>query len=289
MEPRAFEGFTDVIGFNAWSRGREMERRRGLSVGIGLVLALACLPAPAQAFIEKLTSLSDVIAQSDFIFLAKVESVDPAKPAAVLTFQQDLKGKTDLRRMPINLTGDKEKHTPQLLKRLAPGLPVVVFLTDLPDSNKKQVLVYSNGCWFQVLGHPDEQAIRWAFTHIEIYLRRTFAGATAELQLAVSDALAGKKKPPPANPKEPPGFGPEVEVQPKPQGSRGHGVLVGVIALPFLMPIAALFHLLFPGILRDQVRQYRIAVSVLLSESTLIFGHWAMCRWGLMISAGTGG
>jgi outer membrane protein assembly factor BamB len=281
MVPRAFERFTGVVALNAWSRGHEMDRRRGLSLTIGLVLALACLPAPAQAFIEKLTNLGDVISQSDLIFLAKVESVDPAKPSTVLTFQQDLKGKSDVRRMPINLTGDKEKHTPQLLKRLAPGLPVVVFLTDLPDSNKKQVLVFSNGCWFQVLGHPDGQATRWAFTHIEIYLRRTFAGTTAEMQQLVTDALAGKKKPPPANPKEPPGFGPEVESRPKPQGSRGHGVLMGVIALPFLMPIAALFHLLFPGILRDQVRQYRIAVSVLLSESTLIFAHWAICRWGV--------
>jgi outer membrane protein assembly factor BamB len=283
-----------------------MGRRRGWAIGIGLAIALLAVHPAAQAFIEKLTHLSDLIVQADYIFVAKVESVDPAKPAAVLTIQQDLKGKPAFRRIPINLTGDKEKHTPHLLRRIAADVPLVVFVTE-QDKNQL-VLAYTNGCWFQIIGQADGQATRWAFTHIEIYLRRTFKGTTAEMQQAVTDALAGKKKPPPADPKEPAGFGPELETKPNAQqgesaspddvflppllrggedkGLRGtpslfgaSSTLLGVIALPFLMPIAALLQLLFPGLLRDQWRQYQIAVAILLSQSTLLMMHWIICKW----------
>ncbi len=55
--------------------------------------------------------------------------------------------------------------------------------------------------------------------------------------------------------------------------------MLGVIGLPVLLPVAALLQLLFPGILRDQWRQYRVVVQVLLTQSTLIFVRWALLRW----------
>jgi outer membrane protein assembly factor BamB len=55
--------------------------------------------------------------------------------------------------------------------------------------------------------------------------------------------------------------------------------LCGVIALPVLLPIAALLQLLFPGLLRDQWRQYQIAVYTLLTQSTLIFLHFVAVTW----------
>ena len=51
---------------------------------------------------------------------------------------------------------------------------------------------------------------------------------------------------------------------------------LGVITLPVLAPIAALLQLLFPGLLRDQWKQYRIAITVLLTQSTLFMIHWAL-------------
>ena len=56
-------------------------------------------------------------------------------------------------------------------------------------------------------------------------------------------------------------------------------MLFGVIALPVLVPIAALLQLLFPGILREQWRQYQYVVKVLIAQSTVIFVHWALCAW----------
>lgn len=180
------------------------------SSGIVLTLLLAAVFArPAWAVIQVLIPLQSLIGDSDGIVVAKVEKVDPTRPAAVLVVTQSLKGKLPLQRLPINLTGDEEKHTPQLLKRLATDLPVVLCVKK-QDAKTQMVLAFTNGTWFQVLGKQDGADVRWSFTHCEPYLRRTFKGTTAELEKIVADSVAGKKKAPPPNPKEPPGFGPEV-------------------------------------------------------------------------------
>jgi outer membrane protein assembly factor BamB len=271
--------------------------RPGVAVAI---LLLAWTVPPALAFIEHKVLLQDLLKDCDYIFRAKIESVDPARPAMVLVVDKDFKGRMPARRLPINLTGDKEKHTPELLKRIAPELPVVCF--DLVENDQHMLLVFSNGTWFQVLGKPDGDRIRWAFTHCEIYLRRTFRGTTQELEQVVVDVLAGKRQPPPYDPKAQPGFGPELPAKPpssekrpglgqvspppgEPQPRQGRGsLLLGVIALPFLMPVAALLQLLFPALLREQWRQYSIAISVLLTQSTLVLLQWAFGSW-----LGTGG
>ncbi|MEI8379032.1 MAG: hypothetical protein WCJ09_02815 [Planctomycetota bacterium] len=163
----------------------------------------------ADAFIQNLFPLQEFIDDSDFIFTAIIEKVDPAKPSTILVVKDHLKGKGPFTRLPINLTGDKQKHTPQLLKRIAPDLPVVVGVKK-QDNGKFMLLAYSNGTWFQVLGQTEGEQTRWAFTHCEIYLRRTFSGTTDELKQILTDVLAGKAKAPAPNPKEPAGFGPIV-------------------------------------------------------------------------------
>ena len=125
------------------------------------------------------------------------------------TLTEHLKGNAPFQRIPINLTGDKQKHTPQLLKRIAPDLPVIVGVKKQADG-KFMMLVFTNGTWFQVLGQTEDAQTRWAFTHCEIYLRRTFSGMTDDLKKIITEALAGTAKAPPANPKEPPGFGPVI-------------------------------------------------------------------------------
>src|SRR4051794_10300431 len=103
-------------------------RAGGLVLAAGLLLA----PAEAQALITAPTPLQGVLDQSQFIFTARVEGVDPARPALLLVAGEDLKGKAPFRKLPVNLTGDKEaakhKHTPLLLRRVAPGLPLVLFV-----------------------------------------------------------------------------------------------------------------------------------------------------------------
>src|SRR5262245_49216446 len=105
-----------------------MDRHRAWPAGMILSAALVLLASPAWAVITGVRPLREVLATEQLIFMAQVEKVDPDKPSAVLEVQEDFKGKAAFRRLPINLTGDseakKENHTPQLLKRLAPKLPL---------------------------------------------------------------------------------------------------------------------------------------------------------------------
>ena len=187
-----------------------MLRRNRTQMGLIALITAVLATQQALAFIQKLFPLKEFIDDSDFLFTAKVERVDPDKPSVVLVLGEHLKGKAPFARIPINLTGDKQKHTPQLLKRIAPGLPLVVGVKKQEDG-KFMMLAFTNGTWFQVLGQTDGDQTRWAFTHCEIYLRRTFKGTTDELKQTVADVLAGKAKAPPPNPKEPPGFGPTLD------------------------------------------------------------------------------
>jgi hypothetical protein len=192
---------------------RRIARLGGLVLGVGLMLTVT----PAQGVITRLTPLRDVLEQAHFILVVKVDALDADKPAVVLAADVDLKGKAPFRRLPVNLTGDSEavkhKQTPQLLKRLAPGQPLLLFVNQGEDKKSFIALAYTNGTWFQLTGTPGDEpsTVRWAFTHLEPYLRRTYKGTTAELKQVVLDVLAGKKEPPQPDSKEKPGLGPEVE------------------------------------------------------------------------------
>src|SRR5207248_2927115 len=98
-------------------------------------------------------------------------------------------------RLPMNIAGEKAELGTQLSERLAPGLPVILFIND-----QKLAFGYSRGTWFQLRLSGDEAETRGVFTHFEPYLRRTFAGPTAEMEATLADAIAGKRRPPKANP-----------------------------------------------------------------------------------------
>ncbi|HVV98829.1 MAG TPA: PQQ-binding-like beta-propeller repeat protein, partial [Planctomycetaceae bacterium] len=156
---------------------------------------------------------------------------------------------------------------------------------------KQLALVYTNGTWFQMIGTKSGEETRWAFTHCEIYLRRTFKGTTKEMTDTVTGVVSGKQKPPPLNSKEKPGLGPEVEkpdAKAEADEKKAESWLRerdateyrwSVIALPFLAPLAALLQLLFPGLLRDHWKRYRVVISILMTQSTLITLHWVLLRW----------
>ena len=169
------------------------------------------IAAPAFAVIERPSALKTVLDGADAIFVATVERLDPARPAAVFTVERELKGTAGVARLPVNLAGDKADQAAKLLERLAPGLPVVLFVTATEAGKKRVALAYTDGTWFQVIGRQDGPDVRWAFTHCEPYLRRTFKGSTAELEAIVAGVLAGKRTPPKLDPREPPGLGPAVK------------------------------------------------------------------------------
>lgn len=184
-----------------------------------LVLGAALLYAASQAeaLIMAKYDLKQMLADSEFVVVAKVDQLFAEKPAMILTVQEDLKGKAPFRRLPTNLKGDSVaadlKHVPILLDRLAADLPVVLFVTK-NDPNKKNYIsfVYTNGTWFHLVGQKTgEDSVVWSLAHGEPYLRKTFKGTTAEMKQVVADVLAGKKKAPAYNVDEAAGFGPEVK------------------------------------------------------------------------------
>ena len=143
---------------------------------VAAVAALLCLATPALALIERLTDLAFFIDESDVIVVAKVEKFDAERPVAIFVMQESLKGKAALDELAVNLKGEK---------------PV------------------------DALGRPDGQETRWAFTHLETYLPRTFRGSTEQLRETIAAVLAKKQKGPKADPKAPVGIGPPVAGKPK--------------------------------------------------------------------------
>src|SRR5262245_14393783 len=280
-----------------------MERRIA-RMGSLIGLVLWWTPA-AHALIARAMPLKDVLAESHFILTAQVESIDADRPAVVFSAGENLKGKAPFKKLPINLTGDSEakklKHTPQLLKRLAPKLPLVVFV----NQNGKDYIAfgYTNGTWFQFTGRKadDSDAIRWSFTHCEPYLRGTFKGTTAELKEIVVNALAGKKQPPPPNLKEKPGLGPEEKksesgerraesgtaLMRSPLGAPRFtaGPVFAVIPTVFIGGPLAVLAMLFPTVFGGWQRWLAV-ISVACTVSTLYFvqylfaGPLAGTWWG---------
>lgn len=255
----------------------------GMILGLGLVLFL---PHSAEAVITRLTPLKEVLTSEQLIFMTRVEAVYPDKPAMVLIVTEQLKDKTPFTRLPINLTGDseaaKDKHTPQLLKRVAPDLPLMVFASK--RGKRYTAFGYTNGTWFQMIGHveDDPRTVRWAFTHCEPYLRRTFKGTTAELRQVVIDGLSGKKAPPEPNEKEPPGFGPEVKPQtaPKDKSSRGaSGPVVAVIPSVFVLGPLALLATIFPAVFGGLLRRWTALLTIASTVSTLYVLHALVRGW----------
>lgn len=265
---------------------REIVRTSSLILTLGL---LVCCPQPAGAVITRLTPLKAVLESEKLIFVAKVETLEPDKPAMTLGVDEPLKGKPPFGKLPVSLTGDregkKEKHPALLAKRLAPGLPLVIFASPNGPGTRYTAFGYTNGTWFQMIGHVEKgtpASVRWELTHCEPYLRRTFKGTTAELRQVVRDGLDGKKAPPEPDPKESPGLGPEVKSE-KPKQNKGGlpatgGPVLAVIPSFALFGPLALLAALFPAVfggLSLVLRRWAVLLAVAGLSSTVYFlHHW---------------
>ena len=87
------------------------------------LLLLLIVTTPTLAVIIRLTPLSQVVEEAEVILVARVDKLDPDRPAMILALDETLKGTALSKSMPVLLKGNagaiKRKEPPQLLKRLA--------------------------------------------------------------------------------------------------------------------------------------------------------------------------
>jgi hypothetical protein len=67
------------------------------------LVAVLFLAAPAPAILNSPIKLQDVIDKLPSIFVAEVDAVDADKATAVFVPKDDLKGKAEFARIPVNL------------------------------------------------------------------------------------------------------------------------------------------------------------------------------------------
>jgi outer membrane protein assembly factor BamB len=263
---------------------------------VSVFLGLVFCAGRVEGVITRITPLKEVLATEKLIFVAKVDKIDADKPAIFLTVSENLKGKPLFRAIPVNLIGDregqKEKHPAAMLKRLAPGIPLIVFTSLNKQGTRYTAFGFTEGTWFQMIGevnNEDPALVRWSFTHCEPYLRRTFKGTTAELRQVLLLGLEGKNPPPEPNPNEPPGLGPEIKSAPprKDKSTRYQmeysescvsGSAWAVIPTFTIVGPLALFAALFPAIfggLMLVLKRWKILLAVAgLNSSLLILHGW---------------
>ena len=250
--------------------------------------AVLVFAGPASAVIKKLTPLKEVLEGEEFIFVAKVDKVDPEKPSVIFTFGENLKGKAPFERLAVNLTGDsfakKDDHTKVMLERLAPERKLVLFVSK--QGPGYSCFGFMEGTWFQLKGTKDGDAVRWAFLHCEPYFRRTFKGTTEELTTVLTECLAGKRKPPEPDEKEPAGYGPVVEKKssvPLPQTNSP--TLFGVIPSFVLIGPLAILAALFPGVfapLMVYLKRWRALLIIASINSTLALAYWGVREFRIL-------
>lgn len=272
------------------------------------LVTLFVFTLPAFAVIKALIPLKRVLDAEEFIFVAEVEKVDPDKPAVVFKFVEHLKGKAPFERMPVNLTGDshaqKEKESKVMLDRLTEQRRAIFFVSKQGEKGYS-CFGFLEGTWFQFQGTKDGDAVRWAFLHCEPYFRRTFKGTTAELQTIVTECLAGKRKPPEPDEKEPPGYGPVPAKEKKlPEqaggrrqeaGNRRQNSLLGtrnssaplfaVIPSFVVLGPLAVIAALFPGVaagLAASMKRWRVLFTIAGVNSSLALVYLGLRYFSLL-------
>lgn len=185
-------------------------------------LLLVGVSAAVLAVFAKPTPLKSILMDSKHIAVARVESVDPARPSMKLVLIEDITGAAPEREVPINLTGDPNgKPLPSsprdVTDRVKADMQAVVFFVD--DLSNPFALIYVEGSWYRISRNAGDKA--WRYLYPEVYLRRTFKGTTAEMKQAVLEVKDGKANPP-FDLSEKPGLGP---------------ALPGVTAAPLLIPV----------------------------------------------------
>ncbi|MGL6073941.1 MAG: hypothetical protein ACRC8S_07255 [Fimbriiglobus sp.] len=172
-------------------------------------LLLMALTSAMVLAIRKPLPLKQVLAQEEVIVLVAITARSTDPPQVKFQVRSKLKGEPPVQEMILDMTGDAEaiklKQPPELLPRLTVDREGIAFLSQ--DGEATSCFAFVEGTWFSAKGQKKAGTWTWKLAHAEPYLRRTFAGTTAELKSIVE----GKTPPPEWNEKQAPGYGPLPE------------------------------------------------------------------------------
>lgn len=172
-------------------------RTRPLLLSSILLLSLQFLftPSQAQAFIARHYTLQEVLAESSNILFGTVASVNPKRMTAKVEVKENLKGESKFEEIKINLSTGQGNFPEKMMDKFKVGKPIIVFYK--MEGRRIPSLGHVDGTWFQTFAQDrsDKSRVWWNFTHIEIYMHRTYKGSTPNFQKLLRDTLAGRAKP----------------------------------------------------------------------------------------------
>ena len=172
-------------------------RTRLLLLSCILLLGLQFLftVSQTQAFIARHYTLQEVLAECSNIVFGTVTSVNQKRMTAKVKVEENLKGESKFEEIKINLSTGQGNFPQKMIKKFKDGKPIIIFYKR--EGRRIPSLGHVDGTWFQTFAQDrsDKSRVWWNFTHIEIYMHRTYKGSTPDFQQLVRDTLAGRAKP----------------------------------------------------------------------------------------------
>ena len=172
-------------------------RTRLLLLSCILMLGLQFLftASETQAFIARHYTLQEVLAECSNIVFGTVTSVNQKRMTAKVKVEENLKGQSKFQEIKINLSTGQGNFPEKMIKKFQAGKPIIIFYK--MEGRRIPSLGHVDGTWFQTFAQDrsDKSRVWWNFTHIEIYMHRTYKGSTPDFQKLVRDTLAGRAKP----------------------------------------------------------------------------------------------
>ena len=156
-----------------------------------LIFIIGTFCSHAQAFIHREFTTHEILDACTNIVFGKVKSVDEKRKTAVSDFEENIKGKTTLDEIKINIGIGRymEGISPEIMMKLIKAdMPVIMFYQ---HTDRIESLGYVNGTWFRT--RTTDPTGWWTYTHICPYMLRTFTGKTVDFQKVVRAILAGEK------------------------------------------------------------------------------------------------
>lgn len=194
---------------------------KGKKLAVGAAAAAFATLTANGYYIERLYPLRDVIRESAVIAEGVIEKVDARRRTCVGRITASLKGSCEFEEIRMNIGVGQMWHPDAIMRHFVPKARFLIFY-----NKERKAIAYLNHFFFQLYGDPagDPAKAWWTFTHIEIFMNRTFDGPAPELIRVVKEALEGKPAPAP-DPRKRPLTKAQIDAlePPREDGSLGEG------------------------------------------------------------------